>query len=259
MKKEGKQVEKSSKCFFSRKVKISLLWLVFAPLTIIVTTIVLGIVGFRIVYAPSARIDWEAMSAIGGFVGVIATTFVGIIAVYISKQANELVKKQEVIEQNKNNLRNVEKAVDDINYILSYNFIYTNVQAIQGIDWNVAKNLYNSEILKQINMLHEKQTLFHQREIIDNEQPYYNFVFEKFNKLRQIINESPTFQDAYDKMMKRDGSEIGEYIGRGIGFIHSAEINLFGGDIFMNKYPNRMKEYENIWKNDKSMCRKNVK
>ena len=57
----------------------SLFWIV---IIVIVAVIVLALLGFKITYAPTLDNNWDAISAVAGWVGAIATICIPIVVVF---------------------------------------------------------------------------------------------------------------------------------------------------------------------------------
>lgn len=91
----------------------SVFWILLIESIVIV---ILGSVGFKITYDPKLITDWEAVSAVAGWVSAIATICIPIVAVIFQNKLDQ--NKNEIGEANKATLAELKKFKDRYSDIL---------------------------------------------------------------------------------------------------------------------------------------------
>lgn len=85
----------------------SLFWMVMIE---IVAVIILALLGFKITYAPTLDNNWDAISAVAGWVGAIATICIPIVVVFFQHKLDQ--NKNDIGEANKATLLELKKFKD---------------------------------------------------------------------------------------------------------------------------------------------------
>ena len=198
-------------------------------LFVFIVLVILTCLGFRVEYDPNLGINWQATAAVGTIFGAFATTAVGAIALYLSWQANNLVRKQDEIARKERLLREVEKTVEDVNYILSLKFVFKGIRDTQDLkDDDIIK--YCAEITLCRQTLKERQIDFHYKEIIDKEFKYYDYVFGKLKEFEDAMKSTNSLAEGIGTLRKLDSVGTTDYFKLGTIYIAHAEKNLFGED-----------------------------
>ena len=221
-------------------------------LFVFIVLAILTCLGFRVKYDPNLGINWQATAAVGTIFGAFVTVAVGVIAINIAKQANDLVKKQDEIARKERLLREVEKTVQDVNYILSLRFVHASIKDARTTkDYNA--NMYSAEIMICLNSLEERMIDFHQKGVINLEFIYYDYAFSKIKEVYDVLSKVKSLDEGLKALEKLGFFDPTNHIKFGMAYIAHAEKNLFGEDRLYKhsaKWDEFIEEYKNAQKGE---------